>query len=361
MSRGVSDLFSQLVQNDYGFFERITLSDIMTTEVKELSLDDTHEQVADFFQRHSIHHAPVVADDGDVVGIVSDRDLLRHQPPFLGTAAEGDKDYLATRESVASFMTRGTISLLSHESPITALSLMLDHHVDCVLVHDDDTRLRGIVTTRDFMKMALLFHQVCSHGPSLERFRLVDLDFRRGLSLDLIFSRCTRTVRDVMTKEVRSLLESDTIGSAIKMMKMHEVRHVPIVDDSDRLVGIVSDRDVLKFLPLPVPRRDLVASADFREALFALKETKILGERLGAIMNRSQVSVTPDSLLMRTLDIFMAETLSGVAVVENEENRLCGILTTTDILRVFRNALHMGQLSSTSKNPASGLAETVSS
>ena len=39
---------------------------------------------------------------------------------------------------------------------------MLERHIDCLLVHDQLNQLAGVVTPRDFMKMVLLFHRVCT-------------------------------------------------------------------------------------------------------------------------------------------------------------------------------------------------------
>lgn len=344
MSLGVIDLFSQLADNDYGFFEKITsLADIMTTDVKTLTLDDTFEQATELFRRNGFHHAPVIADDGDVVGMVSDRDLLRHRPPMLGTAAEGDQDHLALRSSTAKFMTRGIISVPTRERPASALALMLAQHVDAVLVHDENDELEGILTPRDFMKLVLLFHQVCTRGPDLVRLRLVDLDLKRGLPLDAIFSRGTRSVRDVMTKDVSVLSETDTIAAAMKIMKTLRIRHLPVVDDSERLVGMLTDRDILGFLPLPVPRQDLNPATGFREALFAVQDVRPLQQRVSSIMNNEPPAVPADSLFTEAVKTFMGGTVSGLAVLDDQQ-RLCGMLTTTDVLRVFRITLEIGSM-----------------
>ena len=47
-----------------------------------------------------------------------------------------------------------------------------------------------------------------------------------------------------MTKDVIALTPSDTIYSAVVLMKEKKIRHIPIVDDNFHLVGLVSDRDI---------------------------------------------------------------------------------------------------------------------
>ena len=342
MSHDVIGLFNQLAQNDFGFFQRVnSLADIMSRDIKQLTLDDKFEDVAEFFRKNRIHHAPVV-EDGDVVGIVSDRDILRQLPPMLGTAAEGDDDHLALQTTVSQFMTRGPVALPVTSTPVAALTLMLDHHIDSVLVHDEQNELQGIITPRDFMKLVILFHQVCTKAPSLERLRLVDLDVSRGLPLDLIFSRSARSVRDVMTKGVRCLAENDSIETAIELMQSLQVRHLPVIDDSQRLIGLVTDREIVRFLPFPMLRQD--SPSGFRDSLFAIADPKVITRPVTEIMDSDPPTIGPDNLLLDGIDVLMGKTISGIPVIDEPENRICGVLTTTDILRVIRIALQIGSL-----------------
>lgn len=344
MTSGVIDLFNRLAQNDFGFFQRVnSLSDMMTSDFKSLALDDTLGDAIECFATNQIHHAPVI-DEGDVVGIISDRDLLRHHPPMLGTAAEGDKDHLALRTPVSQMLTRATIALPCDSTPLEALDRMLNHHIDSVLVQDANQKLQGIVTARDFMQMVNLFHHVCTRGPDLVRLRLVDLDVSKGLPLDVIFSRGARSIRDVMTKEIESVGEGDTIAKTIEIMQTRHVRHVPVVDDSNCLIGMLTDREILRFLPIPVPRQDPRSKPSFRRALFTVSDSKVFGERVSSIMDRNHATVHPEGLLLNGVKLLIGQTISGLPVVENDENILCGILTTTDILRVFRVILQISAL-----------------
>lgn len=340
----VINLFSELAENDFGFFQRVsTVAKIMTADVRSVTLDHTFEHTEELFRRHRIHHAPVLDDDGSVVGVVSDRDLLRHRPRLLGKAAEGDDDHLALKSKVSSFMTRGAILVPSNGSLVNAISLMLDHHVDCVLVHDEEHQLEGILTPRDIMNLVLLFHRVCTYGDDLQRFRLVELDLTRGLPLDMIFSRATRSVRDVMTKDVRCLSTSDSIADAIDLMKSLHVRHLPVVDENQQLLGMVSDREVLHYLPLPVPRPNPRATPEFRDTLFAVADKRSLRESVVTIMEKNPLTVKQNDLFTSAINVFLSNTVSGLAVV-GADNRLCGIVTASEVLRVVRITLQFASL-----------------
>ena len=95
MSSGnVIELLENINTGNIGFFEKLTtVADVMTRTVKTLTLDDRLEDAVTFFQEMKVHHAPVIdPEDKDVCGILSDRDVLRATPRYLGKAGEEDGD-----------------------------------------------------------------------------------------------------------------------------------------------------------------------------------------------------------------------------------------------------------------------------
>ncbi|MCA9086611.1 MAG: CBS domain-containing protein [Planctomycetaceae bacterium] len=346
----VVQLFHQIARNDFGFFQQVrAVSDVMTrsSELVTLTLDTTFEMAWEKFRRSGTQHAPVInPEDQKVVGIVSDRDLLRHRPRFLGTAAETDADQKAIRENVSRFMTRSPIWCSAGASPVRAMSLMLDHHIDCVLVSEDGRTLDGIVTPQNFIVTLLLYHRVCTRDFNLKRLRLVDLDLNNGIPLDEIFARGAQTVRDVMTKDAHSVNRDDQLLTAISQMQDREIRHLPVVAADGKLVGMLSDRDVLKVLPTPRQRSE-EPQIRFRQTLFETEDKAILHERVDAVMNKQIHGVHPDMLLTDALAILQGNSLSGVPVVDQQTQQLTGMLTTSDVLRVFRVVMQIGSLSET--------------
>lgn len=337
MSIGAIDLFTQLVHNDFGFFQKVqSAADVMTRDPKTLGLDDTLQNAVDLFRRNGIHHAPVISpEDGDVVGIVSDRDVLRQYPYFLGTLQEGDDDQRALRTTVSQFMTRGVIHVGEETPPFEVVTAMLENHVDSVLVFDDPKSLDGIITPRDWIRVLLLYHQVCTRKSGLERLRIVDLDLAQGIPVDLIFSRGAQTVRDVMTKNVEYINDDTTIANAIELMQTLEIRHLPVVNRNEQFVGMLSDREILKWLPVPKCGPATQEDARFRSVLFATDDNQSTRELCREIMVKQPFCVTPVTLLVDVLSHFASDAVSGVPVLD-DDGRLCGIVTTTEVLRVCR-------------------------
>lgn len=343
---GVVSLFNQLADNSFGFFQQVqTVGDVLGPKPGSLTLDNTLSDVVELLNRERVHHVPVLdPDTQSLIGVVSDRDVLRQTPSSLGTAAEQDEDQKALRTAVPNFMTRNPIWCTRECSLVKAMSLMLEHHIDSVLVSPDGKALEGIVTPRDFVRTLLLYHTVCTRDVNLRRLRLVDLDFGSGLPLDEIFARGAQTARDVMTKDVVTIAGDQPTSEAIRLMREHEIRHLPVVDSDNSLVGMLSDRDVLRHLPPSDSVSQPDETAGFRDALFDTENDVALRQTVQTIMSREANPVSPDMLLTDALTALKSDDVCGLPVVEKSSSQLCGILTTSDVLKVFRVVMQLGDL-----------------
>jgi acetoin utilization protein AcuB len=235
----VVQLFNQIAHNEFGFFRRIReVADLLHGGAKSVTLDDSVEHARDLMRRHRLHHVPVVdPEDGRLLGIVSDRDLLRHFPRLLGTAAEQDNDHRMLSDNVTRIMTRNPLWCPAETSVVDAMTLMIDRHVDSLMISPDGHQLTGVLTTRDFLRTLLLYHRVCTREHELRRLRLVDLDFKSGVPLDQVFTRGAQTVRDVMTRNVETLTREDSVAAAIHRMQDAGIRHLPVTTADGQVTG----------------------------------------------------------------------------------------------------------------------------
>lgn len=133
------------------------------------------------------------------------------------------------------------------------------------------------------------------------------------------------TVRDVMTAKVRTLKASDRASDAYDLMDEHHVRHVPIVDDDNRLEGLVTQRDLLSHV-LAVAQ-DLPLSA---------KRAILEGVRLETVMTGVPETVEPQDELREAGILLLDHKFGCLPVVEGD--RLAGILTEADFVRIVVEA-----------------------
>jgi len=123
-----------------------------------------------------------------------------------------------------------------------------------------------------------------------------------------------------MTKEPITVDPDDLLIRASHKMQAGGFRRLPVVS-AGRLVGIVSERDL-------------------REHRGYFEHTKING-----VMTENPVTVTPATTLEEAAQTLVERQIGGLPVVEN--GRLVGIITTSDILKAFLDAMGASQGSST--------------
>jgi CBS domain-containing protein len=122
---------------------------------------------------------------------------------------------------------RHSVSVLCPKSPVTApptitgrdaVARMIEHKIGCLLIASDGA-LEGIVTERDVLNKAT---------PDLTALH--------------------RPVTDFMTRNPETVTIRDSIAYALHAMDLGGYRHMPVVDDRGRPTGVISIRDILRFL-----------------------------------------------------------------------------------------------------------------
>lgn len=126
--------------------------EFMTTRLVTVEPDDSLETVREIFAHTSFHHLLVV-EAGKLLGVLSDRDLLRHLSPYIGTLTESPRDTATLHKRVHQVMTRHPETL----GPASALAVAVEkfrlRDVTCLPVVDEAGCPIGIVTWRDMLKL----------------------------------------------------------------------------------------------------------------------------------------------------------------------------------------------------------------
>jgi CBS domain-containing protein len=136
-------------------------------------------------------------------------------------------------------------------------------------------------------------------------------------------------VRNLMRIHVVTLGVSDTLDLAEDIMRMGRIRHLPVVEADNRLVGILSQRDLFK--------ASLSSVLGFAQE----KEHEWLGKvPVREVMTQEVVTTEPEVGVVEAVDKLIAGKFGCLPVVDN--GRLVGLLTETDCLRCFRDLLKAG-------------------
>ena len=145
------------------------------------------------------------------------------------------------RECITILRARKPIVMSRHDSVTDAMRAMKGEHRGAVLVTEDGspaTATVGIFTERDVL------------------FRVVDGGRNPA----------TLAIGDVMTPDVESLLDSQTVADALQLMSVGGFRHVPVLDAAHRPAFVVSVKDAVEFLVEAFPNEILNLGGDRTQA-----------------------------------------------------------------------------------------------
>jgi len=140
-------------------------------------------------------------------------------------------------------------------------------------------------------------------------------------------------VEDLMTKKVFTVEPGDMIDRVFFLLHYEKVRHLPVIEKG-KVVGIVSDRDLYKALG-PKSNSGSIAAE-------GATELHVLPKKVTHIMHRGVITVTTDTYASKAAEL-MAENRIGALPVVDAKNKLVGILSATDILKVFAKLEHANE------------------
>lgn len=124
------------------------------------------------------------------------------------------------------------------------------------------------------------------------------------------------TAADIMTSNVVTIRENATVREALRTLEELDVRHLPVLDERKELVGMLSDRDLLRLR----------------------KSQDVLQQSVSDVMSADVLSVTPATDVVEIIDLMAENRVSAVPVLDNDCH-LAGIVSYVDVLRAAGRAL----------------------
>ena len=147
-------------------------------------------------------------------------------------------------------------------------------------------------------------------------------------------------VRDVMTADVAVARLPTPVSEIARLMDERDVSGIPVVDDERRVIGLVTDLDLIArntrldpplFFQLLDARIPLETPAHYQKRL-----RHMLGTEARDVMSEDVVTIGPDESGEALAELFLGTRANPVPVVE--EGRLVGIVSRADLLRLMREA-----------------------
>lgn len=148
----------------------------------------------------------------------------------------------------------------------------------------------------------------------------------------------SKTVADVMSHDPIVVQPETSIKEAIKILVEHRISGLPVVDQTGKLVGVISETDLLWQETGVTPPAYIM----FLDSVIYLENParhdkelhKALGLTVGEVMSGDPVTITPDQPLRKAAKLMQEKSIRRLAVTD-EAGKVIGILTPGDIVRTM--------------------------
>jgi CBS domain-containing protein len=308
----------------------VKVAEVMRREVTTVRPDSPVTAVIDLLLDKDFTAVPVVDEQGKVVGMVSDSDLLTrggiNVPLSLKRAADPEfvKELHTTLEDparkVSEVMTRDVVTIGPEAALGQAAKLMVEKHLKRLPVVDANGRLTGILGRLDVLNTIAAVHLPEWHPeahPVTEQ----------------------AVVSDVMTREVPTVHESATVEEIFELLVSSVHKRVVVLDDQRHVAGIIADSDlisrvsreswpgIIEMLRARIPIARI--SAEARRHLQKLRARSVT-----ELMTREVVTVHEKMPVASALALSAERRVKRLPVVD-DEGRLVGIVGRTEMMRAL--------------------------
>jgi acetoin utilization protein AcuB len=133
-------------------------------------------------------------------------------------------------------------------------------------------------------------------------------------------------VRDRMTRSAVTINPKTSLQDALDLMHSKNFSRLPVLDSKDRLVGIVSEKQLLRYSPSEA------TTLDVYEIRGVMSRTTV-----DKVMSRNLITITPDTPLEDAARLMDDNDISGMPVVDGD--KVLGMITRSDLFRAFLETL----------------------
>jgi acetoin utilization protein AcuB len=268
--------------------------DMMHPNVITAAPDTSLAQAQRLMQDNRIRHLPVVS-GLRLVGLVTDRDLRNASPSQATTLSKGEINYQMDTTPIETCMTRDLVTLRPGDDMVEGAKRLLQGPFGCLPVVERG-QLVGIVS---------------------------EIDLLRGFVAAAAPAGDLMLVKDYMRPAPHTIMSDDLVSIAYERMQEAHIRHLPVLSDGLKLVGILTDRDVRR------------AGASTEPHLATHELTYLLEKMTVATIMTTQVHTVRRDMAVADAGQLFLDHKFGCLPVVREDDTVEGIITVTDLLRAY--------------------------
>jgi CBS domain-containing protein len=307
------------------FPPHLTVADVMSRAVAQVQPDTSIGEIVTLLIDRALRALPVVDADRQVVGIISDGDLLTRGALDL---AIGLQQALPLQERAAQVailadhphraadvMTPDPVTLAATTPLAQAAALLAERDLKRLPVVDAHSRLVGMVSRSDLL------------ATIAEGLR------QRPSTPPLRPTGSAATVGAIMLREVPTVHRDTALAETLDRLLASDKRRVIVVDSDDHVVGIITDGDLIRRAAKrarPGVLRsllDLLGAGKRSERLEVAMRDRVAAD----VMTSPVIVVTPDTAIVETIRLMIAHRIKRLPVVD-ASGRLVGLVGRAGVL-----------------------------
>lgn len=316
------------------FFPRqFKVRDVMTPDPKSVSLHSPLCEAAQLLLSSIFTGLPVTDDEKRPIGVITQGDLMRKGglPLRLGLLAESDQNCLETLlhqlslRQVEQAMSSPVVTIADDRPLAEAVKLMLTKDVKRLPVVDQAGRLTGMLSRLD------IFRTVMREAPDWKAFQAQKIEVAH-----------LKQVKDIVRRDTHTVLPQTPLNEVVRMIDTNDIQRVAVVDVEGRLLGLISDRDLLRyFQPEQTGIMRLFSKAKHSLALewgHDDLEKRLSETRAEAVMTTDLITGHEEMLIEEVIGLMTQKTLKRLPIVDGH-GRFLGMVSRDSLLRTGFGAL----------------------
>lgn len=307
------------------FPAHLTVADVMTRQVVSVRPDTPVAEIVALLIDRALRAAPVVDAENRVIGIITDGDLLTHGATGLPLALQRElslAERAATIETLAAhphtaadLMTPNPITLPETTPLAEAAAVMADRGLKRIPVVDAQQRLVGIVSRSDLLATV---------AEGLRQRPATPIKLPDG---------APTTVSAIMITDIPTVRPDTPLAETLDRLLETDRRRVIVVDDKQRVVGIITDGDVMRRAAKRARPGALRALAAWFGGGVRPSGLEVAAEGRSAadVMTSPVVTLPTDAPIADAIRLMMAHKIKRIPIVD-ADGRLVGMVGRAGVL-----------------------------
>jgi len=303
---------------------KTVVEDVMTSRVVWVTKDTPYQELAAALRENRVSAFPVLDDEGKVIGVVSEADLLTKEaldggyegmPGMITGLLRRQEQGKARGVTAGDLMTHPAVTVAPGDPIEQAAKLMYTRKVKRLPVVDSDGHLTGIISRADVLSV---FDR--SDPP-----RLFPPEGMTVMNTTVLKT----SVKEIMTTQVVAVKLGATFKEMAAALRGNRVSAFPVIDEDGKVIGVVSEADMLAREVLDADRAGTITAMLHRGEQHAAD-----GLTARDLMTHPAITVTPDDSVEQAARLMYTLQVKRLPVIDRSGG-LVGIISRADVLAVY--------------------------